>query len=32
MVVDGLGLSLDVLPNGKMAWLYQYSFEGERVR
>jgi integrase len=30
MVSDGRGLSLDILPSGKMAWLYRYSLQGER--
>jgi integrase len=30
MVSDGRGLSLDILPSGKMAWLYRYSLAGER--
>jgi integrase len=30
MVSDGRGLSLDVLPSGKMSWLYRYSSDGER--
>ena len=30
MVSDGRGRSLDILPSGKMAWLYRYSLQGER--
>ena len=30
MVSDGRGLSLDVLPSGKMSWLYRYSVDGTR--
>lgn len=30
MVSDGRGLSLDVLPSGKMSWLYRYSMDGAR--
>ena len=30
MVSDGRGLSLDVLPSGKMSWLYRYSVDGAR--
>ena len=30
MVSDGRGLSLDVLPSGKMSWLYRYSSDGKR--
>jgi integrase len=29
MVSDGRGLSLDVLPSGKMAWLYRYCLDGK---
>jgi integrase len=29
---DGRGLSLDVLPSGKMSWLYRYSLEGKREK
>ena len=29
MVSDGRGLSLDVLPSGKMSWLYRYRLEGK---
>jgi integrase len=32
MVSDGRGLSLDILPSGKMSWLYRYSFEGRREK
>ena len=28
MVSDGRGLSLDVLPSGKMSWLYRYRLNG----
>jgi integrase len=28
MVSDGRGLSLDVLPSGKMSWLYRYCLDG----
>jgi integrase len=30
MVSDGRGLSLDILPSGKMSWLYRYSMDGKR--
>src|ERR1039458_7704623 len=30
MVSDGRGLSLDLLPSGKMSWLYRYSVDGAR--
>jgi integrase len=30
MVSDGRGLSLDILPSGKMSWLYRYCLEGNR--
>jgi integrase len=29
MVSDGRGLSLDVLPSGKMSWVYRYRLVGE---
>jgi integrase len=29
MVSDGRGLSLDVLPSGKMSWLYRYRLNGK---
>jgi integrase len=29
MVSDGRGLSLDVLPSGKMSWLYRYCLDGK---
>lgn len=29
MVSDGRGLSLDVLPSGKMSWLFRYRFAGK---
>jgi integrase len=29
LVSDGRGLSLDILPSGKMSWLYRYSLEGK---
>lgn len=32
MVSDGRGLSLDVLPSGKMSWLYRYRLEGKYGR
>lgn len=32
MVTDGNGLSLDVLPSGKMSWLYRYWFNGRQER
>lgn len=32
MVSDGRGLSLDVLPSGKMSWLYRYLLEGKYGR
>ena len=32
MVSDGRGLSLDILPSGKMSWLYRYSFDGKREK
>jgi len=28
LVSDGRGLSLDVLPSGKMSWLYRYRLNG----
>src|ERR1035441_6620848 len=30
MVSDGRGLSVDLLPSGKMSWLYRYSVDGAR--
>jgi integrase len=30
MVSDGRGLSLDVLPSGKISWLYRYCLAGQR--
>jgi integrase len=30
MVSDGRGLSLDILPSGKMSWLYRYCSDGKR--
>jgi integrase len=32
MVSDGRGLSLDVLPSGKVSWLYRYLLEGNYGR
>jgi integrase len=32
IVSDGRGLSLDILPSGKMSWLYRYSFDGKREK
>jgi integrase len=32
METDGNGLSLDVLPSGKMSWLYRYWFNGKQER
>lgn len=32
MVSDGRGLSLDILPSGKMAWLYRYSAGGKQEK
>jgi integrase len=32
MVSDGRGLSLDILPSGKMSWLYRYFLNGEYGR
>lgn len=32
METDGKGLSLDVLPSGKMSWLYRYWFNGKQER
>ena len=29
MVSDGRGLSLDILPSGKMSWLYRYCLNGQ---
>jgi integrase len=29
IVSDGRGLSLDILPSGKMSWLYRYRLEGK---
>src|SRR5271157_258630 len=29
MVSDGRGLSLDILPSGKMSWLYRYCLDGK---
>ena len=29
LVTDGRGLSLDVLPSGKMSWLYRYRLDGK---
>jgi integrase len=29
LVSDGRGLSLDVLPSGKMSWLYRYRLDGK---
>ena len=29
MVSDGRGLSLDILPSGKMSWLYRYRLDGK---
>ncbi len=29
IVTDGRGLSLEVLPSGKMAWLYRYRLDGK---
>ncbi len=29
MVSDGRGLSLDILPSGKMSWLYRYYLDGK---
>jgi hypothetical protein len=32
LVTDGRGLSLDVLPSGKMSWLYRYRTNGKQER
>ena len=32
MVSDGRGLSLDILPSGKMSWLYRYCLDGKYGR
>jgi integrase len=32
MESDGKGLSLDVLPSGKMSWLYRYTLNGKQER
>lgn len=32
LVSDGRGLSLDVLPSGKMSWLYRYILQGKYGR
>jgi integrase len=32
MVSDGRGLSLDILPSGKMSWLYRYSLDGNQEK
>jgi integrase len=32
MVSDGRGLSLDILPSGKMSWLYRYSLDGKQEK
>jgi integrase len=32
MVSDGRGLSLDILPSGKMSWLYRYSTDGKQEK
>src|ERR1019366_10336374 len=32
MVSDGRGLSLDILPSGKMSWLYRYFLNGKYGR
>ena len=32
MVSDGRGLSLDILPSGKMSWLYRYRFDGKQEK
>jgi hypothetical protein len=29
LVSDGRGLSLDILPSGRMSWLYRYCMEGK---
>jgi hypothetical protein len=29
---DGKGLSLDVLPSGKLSWLYRYHLNGKQER
>jgi integrase len=29
IVTDGRGLSLDILPSGKMSWLYRYRLDGK---
>ena len=29
IVTDGRGLSLEVLPSGKMSWLYRYRLDGK---
>jgi hypothetical protein len=29
LISDGRGLSLDVLPSGKMSWLYRYRLKGD---
>lgn len=32
LVTDGDGLSLDVLPSGKMSWLFRYRHEGKQEK
>src|ERR1039457_864813 len=32
LMSDGRGLSLDILPSGKMSWLYRYSLDGKREK
>jgi integrase len=32
MVSDGRGLSLDILPSGKMSWLYRYRLGGKQEK
>lgn len=32
LVTDGRGLSLDVLPSGKMSWLYRYRTNGKQEK
>ncbi|QNI31592.1 DUF4102 domain-containing protein [Alloacidobacterium dinghuense] len=32
LVTDGRGLSLDILPSGKMSWLYRYRVNGKQEK
>ena len=32
MVSDGRGLSLDILPSGKMSWMYRYRLDGRQEK